>query len=43
MDYMRLKLIPFAVEMVGDGKTRFTVAIDSVIKFSLWSFRHEIY
>ncbi|XP_048618527.1 elongator complex protein 5-like isoform X1 [Brassica napus] len=29
-------------EMVGDGKTRFSVAIDSVSKSSLWSFRYEI-
>lgn len=28
----------FAAELVGDGKTHFCVAIDSVSKLSLWSF-----
>lgn len=37
---MRLKGDYFAAELVGDGKTRFCVAIDSVSKkLSLLSFR----
>lgn len=39
---MRLKGDYFAAELVGDGKTRFCVAIDSVSKLSLLSFRHEL-